>query len=109
MVVLAVVGGVGSEAMDRPPKRKQNRAQRRAKQTGAAPAGSTTNEDGWIVYDDDGTPQSAPAQPATGLRQTVPRPPGAGVCPPWHYYWCDGHDEWHHHEEPVVDVIAASL
>lgn len=111
MLVLVTAGGVGSGLMDRPRKRK-NRAQRRAQQNGAAPAPATGNEDGWIVYDDGETPateQPPAAAPPAELRTTVPRPPGAGVCPAWHYYWCDGHDQWHHHEEPAVDAIAASM
>lgn len=39
--------------------------------------------------------------------ESIPRPPSG--CQPWHYYWCDGHDEWHHHDEFVVTAIERSM
>ena len=38
---------------------------------------------------------------------TIPRPPES--CQPWHFYWCDGHDDWHHHDEFVVTAIERSM
>gem|GEM_PF-735968 len=34
------------------------------------------------------------------MRQSIPRPPSS--CQPWHFYWCDGHNDWHHHDEFIV-------
>jgi len=67
--------------MDVPPKRKPNRSERRAQQRagGDGPTGG-----GWVA-----------APPRT--------------CAPWHFYWCDGHNDWHHHAEDVVEMIAASF
>lgn len=73
--------------MDIPPKRRSNRSQRRAEQRNA-PAVSGGLQDDVTEY--------------------VPAPP-AGQCAAWHYYWCDGHEEWHHHEESAVTAILASL
>lgn len=54
------------------------------------------------------TPPSDSADTAiSGSGATIPRPPGG--CPPWHYYWCDGHDDWHHHDEFVVTAIERSM
>jgi len=72
-----------------PPKRKPNRAQRRASQrTGEAPDGSS--------------PGGAPTGGAW-----VAAPPR--TCTPYHFYWCDGHNDWHHHTEEVIDAIEASF
>lgn len=51
------------------------------------------------------TPPGVGAEPAPG--GSIPRPPSA--CQPWHYYWCDGHDDWHHHDEFVVTAIERSM
>lgn len=72
--------------MDIPPKRRPNRSERRAAQRGAAEAVGLSDS----------------------VTEYVPAPP-AGQCPAWHYYWCDGHEEWHHHEEPAVNAILESL
>lgn len=71
-----------------PPKRKDNRSGRRA-QSRVTPKGT---------------------QPAGGRQPNswVAAPP-RGQCPPWHFYWCDGHEDWHHHTEDVVGAIAHSL
>jgi hypothetical protein len=37
----------------------------------------------------------------------IPRPPNS--CQPWHFYWCDGHDDWHHHDEFVVTAIERTM
>ena len=37
----------------------------------------------------------------------IPRPPDS--CQPWHFYWCDGHNDWHHHDEFVVTAIERSI
>lgn len=37
----------------------------------------------------------------------IPRPPQS--CQPWHFYWCDGHNDWHHHDEFVVTAIERSM
>jgi hypothetical protein len=38
---------------------------------------------------------------------TIPRPPES--CAPFHFYWCDGHNDWHHHDEFVVTAIERTL
>ena len=38
---------------------------------------------------------------------SIPRPPSS--CQPWHFYWCDGHDDWHHHDEFVVTAIERTM
>jgi len=47
-------------------------------------------------------PGSEPTQ-----RQSIPRPPSS--CAPFHFYWCDGHNDWHHHDEFVVTAIERTL
>jgi hypothetical protein len=37
----------------------------------------------------------------------IPRPPKS--CQPWHFYWCDGHHDWHHHDEFVVTAIERTM
>lgn len=55
------------------------------------------------------TPPGADAGSGSGAttRGTIPRPPDS--CPPWHFYWCDGHDDWHHHDEFVVTAIQRTI
>ena len=43
--------------------------------------------------------------PAAG--GTIPRPPSS--CQPWHFYWCDGHNDWHYHDEFVVTAIERTM
>jgi hypothetical protein len=38
---------------------------------------------------------------------SIPHPPNS--CQPWHYYWCDNHNDWHHHDEFVVTAIERSM
>jgi len=38
---------------------------------------------------------------------SIPRPPSN--CQPWHFDWCDGHDDWHHHDEFVVTAIERTM
>lgn len=38
---------------------------------------------------------------------SIPRPPTS--CQPWHFYWCDNHNDWHHHDEFVVTAIERSM
>ncbi len=38
---------------------------------------------------------------------SIPRP--LSSCQPWHFYWCDGHDDWHHHDEFVVTAIERTM
>ncbi len=45
--------------------------------------------------------------PPSGADSSIPRPPAG--CQPWHYYWCDGHDDWHHHDEFVVTAIERTM
>ena len=51
------------------------------------------------------TPPGTGAQDGEG--GSIPRPPSS--CQPWHFYWCDGHDDWHHHDEFVVTAIERSM
>ena len=50
------------------------------------------------------TPPGAAADAGAG---SIPRPPSS--CQPWHFYWCDGHGDWHHHDEFVVTAIERSM
>lgn len=72
-----------------PPKRKPNRAQRRADQR----AGAASDE--------------APVEQGATGGAWVAAPPR--TCAPYHFYWCDGHNDWHHHTEEVIDSIEASF
>lgn len=73
-------GGAASVTpMDIPPKRHSNRSERRAAQRGTAPD-----------------------------TRTIPAPP-ENQCEAWHYYWCESHQEWHHHDESAIEAIQASL
>jgi len=65
-----------------PRKRKNSRSENRASQRYTPPG------------------ESAPTA-------SIPRPPES--CQPWHFYWCDGHDDWHHHDEFVVTAIERSI
>lgn len=87
------------QAMAVPPKRRSSRTGRRAEQTGRTtpPQSSPTAP----------APVANPA-PATEVPQWIAAPPRTG-CPPWHFYWCDGHDDWHHHTEPAVRAIEATI
>jgi len=67
-----------------PRKRKSSRSENRATQRYTPPG--------------QGVPASA---------GSIPRPPDG--CPPWHHYWCDGHNDWHHHDEFVVTAIERSM
>ena len=72
-----------------PPKKRfgDNRSQRRASQRVTPPKS---------------------AQPAADVEVTyIPRPPES--CAPYHWYWCDGHEDWHHHDEFVVTAIERSF
>lgn len=66
-----------------PRKRKNSRSENRASQRYTPPG----------------------SEPEMG--QAIPRPPGG--CQTWHYYWCDGHSDWHHHDEFVVTAIERSM
>lgn len=37
----------------------------------------------------------------------IPRPPES--CQPWHFYWCNNHEDWHHHDEFVVTAISRTM
>lgn len=39
--------------------------------------------------------------------EPIPRPPTS--CAAWHFYWCDNHDDWHHHDEFVIEAIQRSM
>lgn len=69
-----------------PRKRKNSRSENRASQRYTPPGG-----------DGNGNPPG----------QSIPRPPSS--CQPWHFYWCDGHTDWHHHDEFVVTAIERSM
>lgn len=93
-----------------PPKRRSNRSRRRADQRSSeAPDEQVTNEHVTEAVAE-GVPRAFdPATvPGDGTQQWITAPPRA-TCPPWHYYWCDGHDDWHHHTEAAVGAIAASF
>lgn len=68
-----------------PKKRKDNRTEKRANQRYTPPG-------------------SEDATPSTG---SIPRPPD--TCAPFHFYWCDNHNDWHHHDEFVVTAIERSV
>jgi len=68
-----------------PRKRKNSRSENRANQR----------------YTPPGSPQDS------GSIGSIPRPPSS--CQPWHFYWCDGHTDWHHHDEFVVTAIERSM
>ncbi|MEM7092427.1 MAG: hypothetical protein AAF567_05460 [Actinomycetota bacterium] len=53
------------------------------------------------------TPPADPATLEPEVRATIPRPPSS--CAPYHFYWCDGHNDWHHHDEFVVTAIERTL
>ena len=67
-----------------PRKRKHSRSENRASQryTPPGPTGGASGE-------------------------VIPRPPD--TCQPWHFYWCDGHQDWHHHDEFVVTAIERTM
>ena len=44
---------------------------------------------------------------SSSTRGTIPRPPDG--CAPFHFYWCDGHQDWHHHDEFVVTAIERTM
>lgn len=69
-----------------PKKRPNNRSEKRATQRYTPPGGG-------------------PDAGASG--QTIPRPPSS--CAPFHFYWCDGHNDWHHHDDFVVTAIERTL
>jgi len=71
--------------MATPRKRKNSRTENRASQRYTPPGEG-----------DDG-----------GGGGSIPRPPSS--CQPWHFYWCDGHNDWHHHDEFVVTAIERTL
>jgi hypothetical protein len=48
-----------------------------------------------------------PGEGGPALGGSIPRPPGS--CQPWHFYWCDGHNDWHHHDEFVITAIERSM
>jgi len=77
--------------MDVPPKRKPNRSERRAQQRSGDP---------------DLASDLAPDIAQTG-GAWVAAPPR--TCAPWHFYWCDGHNDWHHHADNAVAAIEASF
>lgn len=39
--------------------------------------------------------------------EPIPRPPS--TCDAWHFYWCDNHNDWHHHDEFVIEAIQRSM
>ena len=69
------------------PRKRPNRSQNRASQRYTPPS-----------------PSPAAEPPAEGY---IRRPPSS--CQPWHFYWCDGHNDWHHHDEFVVTAIQRTL
>jgi hypothetical protein len=70
--------------MATPRKRKNSRTENRASQRYTPPAGGGGVGSG-----------------------SIPRPPS--TCQPWHFYWCDNHNDWHHHDEFVVTAIERSM
>jgi len=72
--------------MATPRKRKNSRSENRATQRYTPPGTS---------------PKRASSS------DTIPRPPS--TCQPFHFYWCDGHQDWHHHDEFVVTAIQRTL
>ena len=44
---------------------------------------------------------------SAGGGATIPRPPS--TCAPFHFYWCDGHNDWHHHDEFIVTAIERTM
>jgi len=70
-----------------PRKRKNSRTENRASQRYTPPA-----------------TQPAASSAAGG---SIPRPPSS--CAPFHFYWCDGHSDWHHHDEFVVTAIERTM
>jgi hypothetical protein len=73
-----------ARTMVSPRKRKNSRSENRASQRYTPPGGDNN-----------------------GSQNTIPRPPNS--CQPWHFYWCDGHDDWHHHDEFVVTAIERTM
>lgn len=71
-----------------PKKRRDNRTDKRASQRYTPP-------------------QSEGSSSAGSGAAEIPRPPD--TCQPWHFYWCDGHNDWHHHDEFVVTAIERSM
>lgn len=71
-----------------PKKRRNSRSEKRASQR-YTPPGS-------------GGPTGG-----VGGDEMIPRPPSS--CAPFHFYWCDGHQDWHHHDEFVVTAIERTL
>lgn len=72
--------------MATPRKRKNSRTENRATQR-YTPPGTT--------------------DPGVTARGSIPRPPTS--CQPWHFYWCDGHSDWHHHDEFVVTAFERTM
>ncbi len=68
-----------------PKKRKNSRSEKRASQRYTPPGQAGGGSGG----------------------STIPRPPDS--CAPFHFYWCDGHNDWHHHDEFVVTAIERTL
>lgn len=72
---------LASAPMATPRKRKNSRTENRATQRYTPPGGP---------HD-------------TVRSESIPRPPS--TCQPHHYYWCDGHNDWHHHDEFVISAF----
>lgn len=72
-------------AMVSPKKRRNTRSEKRATQR----------------Y----TPPQSQVQDTVG--GMIPRPPNS--CAPFHFYWCDNHTDWHHHDDFVVEAIERTL
>jgi len=53
------------------------------------------------------TPPGSDGGVAAAAGGSIPRPPSS--CAPFHFYWCDGHNDWHHHDEFVVTAIERTL
>lgn len=71
-----------------PRKRKNSRSENRASQRYTPPGNGAAGN-------------------GSGGDERIPRPPAG--CQPFHYYWCDGHNDWHHHDEFVVMAIERSM
>lgn len=71
-----------------PRKRRNSRSENRASQRYTPPGNDSQG-----------------GEPA--LSESIPRPPSN--CQPWHFYWCDGHTDWHHHDEFIVTAIERSM
>jgi len=73
------------------PRKRKNRSGNRASQRYTPPG--------------DGAGSGGGSEPASS--DYIRRPPSS--CQPWHFYWCDGHNDWHHHDEFVVTAIQRTL